>query len=230
MSEKIKVLVCEDHTIFRAGIKSALQSKEDIEIVGEAVDGQDLLKKLNYITPDVILLDINMPRMDGPTVLSTIRATEAYNNIKVIMLSMENGASMVTKMMRDGANSYLSKNDESELIYEAIVTCHEQGYFFNKLTNQSLLKTVQKNSVILDEDVELKKIEQRRIEKLKVLNSTTTISEVKVEQPKEVFHLRIPRYIIKGIVTGLIAGIIIIFIVYALIVVSNNLNFNNFTP
>jgi DNA-binding NarL/FixJ family response regulator len=225
MSEKIKVIICEDHAIFRTGIKSALQSKEDIEIIGEAVDGQDLLRKLNYLKPDIILLDINMPKMDGMTVLPILKATDAYKDIKVIILTMHNQPSMVSKMMSLGANSFLTKGDDSELIYEAIVTCYNTEYYFNKLTNESLLRTIKKNPDIIDQDEELKEIESNRQKKIQTLNS-----EVKNNDNRMKENIIIPKYIVKGVITGTIAGIAIIFLILLLKALSNNLSFNNFTP
>lgn len=229
MSLKIKVLICEDHTIYRTGIKAALQSKDDIEIIGEAADGQELLNKLTYLNPDVILLDINMPRMDGVTAIQKIKENDRYKNIKVIVLTMQNDSSMVTNMMFYGANSYLTKNADSEVIYKAIVTCYNDEYYFNKLTNESLIKTIKKNPFIIYEDDDFKKVESERKEKLKKLNAEQVKQEPKIES-KDEFNFRVPRYIIKGIATGLITSLIIIFLFYIVKALSNNMNFNNFTP
>jgi DNA-binding NarL/FixJ family response regulator len=78
-----------------------------------------------------------MPIMDGITTLPEIR--KLYPHIKVIILSMHNDHSMISKLMEIGANSYLTKNSDSETIYNAIKTCYEQEFFFNELTNKALL-------------------------------------------------------------------------------------------
>ena len=88
MLNVIKVLICDDHTLFREGVKSALSQKENIKIVGEAVDGADLLNKLAHTNPDVILLDINMPKMDGWEVLKIIKEDERTKEIPVAMFSV----------------------------------------------------------------------------------------------------------------------------------------------
>jgi len=85
----------------------------------------------------VILLDIQMPIMDGIATLPEIR--KLYPHVKVIILSMHNDHSMISKLMEIGANSYLTKNSDSETIYSAIKTCYEQEFFFNELTNKALL-------------------------------------------------------------------------------------------
>src|ERR1022692_4735237 len=133
----IKVAIADDHTLFRAGVKTALSVKKDVELIAEADNGMQLLNLLKHVEPDVILLDIQMPIMDGIQTLPEIR--KEYPNVKVIILSMHNDHSMISKLMEIGANSYLTKNSDSETIYQAIKTCYEQEFFFNELTNKALL-------------------------------------------------------------------------------------------
>ncbi|MBC7829722.1 MAG: response regulator transcription factor [Chitinophagaceae bacterium] len=133
----IKVAIADDHALFRAGVKTALSSKKDIELIAEADNGMQLIHLLRHIEPDVILLDIQMPIMDGIQTLPEIRKLRP--EAKVIILSMHNDHSMISKLMEIGANSYLTKNSDSETIYQAIRTCHDQEFFFNELTNKALL-------------------------------------------------------------------------------------------
>lgn len=133
----IKVAIADDHALFRTGVKTSLSSRKDIQMIAEAENGMQLLNLLKHIKPDVILLDIHMPIMDGYTTLPEIK--KLYPEMKVIMLSMNNDASIITKMMEIGANSYLTKESDSETIYQAIRTCYEQEFFFNDLTNKALL-------------------------------------------------------------------------------------------
>ena len=143
----IKVLIADDHVLYRAGVKTALSPKKDIKIIAEADNGMHLLNMLKMLQPDVILLDIQMPVMDGIAALPEIKKN--WPNIKVIMLTMMDDHSMITKLMELGANSYLSKTSDSEIIYEAIKTCFEQEYYFNSLTNKALLTNLkQRNNVI----------------------------------------------------------------------------------
>ncbi len=136
-NQTIKVIIADDHTLFRAGVKMALSVKRDINLIGEADNGMQLLNLLKHMEPDVILLDIQMPIMDGIATLPEIR--KLYPQIKVIILSMHNDHSMISKLMEIGANSYLTKNSDSENIYNAIRTCYEQEFYFNELTNKALL-------------------------------------------------------------------------------------------
>ena len=144
----IKVLIADDHVLYRAGVKTALSTKKDVKVIGEADNGIHLLTILKTLQPDVILLDIQMPLMDGIGALPEIK--KHWPNIKVIMLTMMDDHSMITKLMELGANSYLSKTSDSEIIYDAIKTCFDQEYYFNTLTNNALLTNLkQRNNVLI---------------------------------------------------------------------------------
>src|SRR5688500_17708420 len=133
----IKVAIADDHALFRTGVKTSLQSRKDIQMVAEAENGMQLMNLLRHIQPDVVLLDISMPIMDGLATLPEIK--KLYPNVKVIMLSMHNDHSVISKMMEIGANSYLTKESGSEMIYEAVRAVYENDFFFNELTNKALL-------------------------------------------------------------------------------------------
>ena len=136
----IRVIIADDHVLYRAGVKSALSAKKDIKIVAEADNGMHLLNLLKTVEADVILLDIQMPIMDGVAALPEIK--KVWPHLKVVMLTMIDDHSMITRLMELGANSYLSKTSDSEIIYEAIKTCKEQDYYFNALTNRALLNNL----------------------------------------------------------------------------------------
>ena len=142
--EPIKVIIADDHVLYRAGVKTALSVKKDVKVIAEADNGMRLLNMLKMIPADVILLDIQMPIMDGITALPEIK--KLYPHIKIIMLTMMDDHSMITKLMEIGANSYLTKTSDSEIIYEAIKTCFEQEYYFNSLTNKALLTNLKQRN------------------------------------------------------------------------------------
>src|SRR5665213_2443750 len=142
----INVMIVDDHVLYRAGVKTALSSKNDIKVIAEADNGAHLLNMLKGIQPDVILLDIQMPIMDGITALPEVK--KLYPGIKVILLTLLDDQSVITKLMEPGANSYLVKTSDAEVIYEAIKTCHQQEFFFNALTNKALLNNLRQKNVI----------------------------------------------------------------------------------
>ena len=99
----IRVAIADDHALFRAGVKTALAVKKDVELIAEADNGMQLLNLLKHIEPDVILLDIQMPIMDG---IQTLPETKKLRpDAKVINLATHNDHSMISKLMEIGANS-----------------------------------------------------------------------------------------------------------------------------
>jgi DNA-binding NarL/FixJ family response regulator len=147
-SNPIRVIIADDHTLFREGVKIALAQNKDIKFVGEAENGAQLMHQLRHNRPDVILLDIQMPIMDGISALVSIR--KLYGDMKVIILSMHESHSMVSTLMETGANAYLTKTADSLTIYQAIKTCYEKGFYFNDLTNVSMLQELRKKNRITE--------------------------------------------------------------------------------
>lgn len=145
-AQQIKVAIADDHKIFRDGIRMALRDKEYLKILWEAEDGKDLMHKLQLKVPDVLLMDIRMPEMDGINAISLIR--KEYEAVKIIVLTMYDDQEMITRMMEMGANAYLTKTTDPEEIYQAILTCMNDDFYFNDLVNKAvLLKLQHKKSV-----------------------------------------------------------------------------------
>ena len=186
----IKVAIADDHALFRAGVKTALSVKKDINLIAEADNGMQLLNMLQHIQPDVILLDIQMPIMDGITTLPEIR--RLYPAIKVIILSMHNDHSMISKLMEIGANSYLTKNSDSETIYQAIKTCFEQEFFFNELTNKALLSGLRtkRMETAIHEDTQLTEKEVRILKLMCEEKTTKEIADIIDISPRTVEAIR----------------------------------------
>ena len=188
-SRPIKVAIADDHALFRAGVKTALAVRKDIEMIAEADNGMQLLNLLKHIEPDVILLDIQMPLMDGITTLPEIR--KLYPDIKVIILSMHNDHSMISKLMEVGANSYLTKNSDSETIYQAIKTCFEQEFYFNELTNKALLSGLRTKKVEhAPDDVQLNDKELRILKLMCEEKTTKEIADIVDISPRTVEAIR----------------------------------------
>ena len=186
----IKVAIADDHTLFRAGVKTALSSKKDIELIAEADNGMQLLHLLRHIEPDVILLDIQMPIMDGIQTLPEIRKIRP--EAKVIILSMHNDHSMISKLMEIGANSYLTKNSDSETIYQAIRTCYDQEFYFNELTNKALLTGLRtkRTDGIHHQEADLSDKEMRVLKLMCEEKTTKEIADIVEISPRTVEAIR----------------------------------------
>jgi DNA-binding NarL/FixJ family response regulator len=118
----IKIAIADDHKILKEGIKTVLSFYKDIQVIADADNGKQLLNILLQTEPDVILLDLQMPVMDGITTLPEIR--KKYPNIKVIILSMHNDVLIISKLLKSGAHSYLLKDSDPFTIYSTIKSCY----------------------------------------------------------------------------------------------------------
>ncbi len=190
-TEKIKVLITDDHALFRTGVKTSLAHYNDIEFIGDAENGMQLLNLVKFLQPDVILLDIQMPIMDGIATLPEVK--KILPNAKIIMLTMNDDVSMISKLMGIGANSYLTKNSDSETIYEAIKTVYEKEYFFNEYTNKAILTGLKTRRVVetsLPEDAELSEKELQVLRLMCDEKSTKEIADIVDISPRTVEAIR----------------------------------------
>ena len=139
--ESIKVAIADDHKIFRDGIKMALGGREYLKIIWEAEDGKELIHKMKIKLPDVLLMDIRMPEIDGINAISILR--KEYEAVRIIVLTMYDDQEMISKMMEMGANAYLTKTTDPEEIYNAILTCINDDFYFNDLLNKAVMMKLQ---------------------------------------------------------------------------------------
>ena len=114
----IRVLLVDDHTLFRSGVKALLSRTPEFEVVGEAADGLDGVKRANALRPDVILLDLHMPGTAGKDTLKLL--LEEMPEAKVLMLTVSEDAEDLIETLRAGATGYLLKNIETETLLESI--------------------------------------------------------------------------------------------------------------
>jgi DNA-binding NarL/FixJ family response regulator len=135
---KTRVLVVDDHQMFIQGIVAMFSEDEDIDILDGCADGQAVLEQLKSVMADVILLDINLPDMDGVDVCKKISAL--YPSIKIIALTMYNEGSFITGMLKNGAKGYVLKNSDKSTLKEAIKTVHEGGSFFGEDVTKTLMQ------------------------------------------------------------------------------------------
>jgi len=126
-TELISVLLVDDHALMREGLRQLFSLEEDLQVVGEAVDGLDALEKIRQLSPDVVLMDINMPIIDGITL--TRQISEEFPSVAVIMLTMYQQHEQMLEAMKSGARGYLLKNTSAHEVAEAIRMVKENGVF-----------------------------------------------------------------------------------------------------
>lgn len=173
----IRVMIADDHRLFRTGLVAVLKEMKGIKVINEAENGKELLAKLIHERPDVILMDIKMPEMDG------IEATEIviakYPDIKVIMLTMHDDEQFITHMVDLGAHGYLLKNSDVRELELAINKVMKQGYYFNDKVAEVLLTNLigKKSKLIIKEKHELS-FSKREHEVLQLICEGFTNSEI----------------------------------------------------
>jgi len=114
----IRVLVADDHNLFRQGLKTLIETQPDMEVVGEAEDGRITLKLTRELIPDVIVMDVNMPELNG--IDASLQILSEFSNIKIIALSMYGDVRFIANMLKAGACGYLFKDCAFEELAQAI--------------------------------------------------------------------------------------------------------------
>ena len=160
----IKIMITDDHSMIREGLKNLLELEGDIEVIAEAVDGQDCLDKLETIKPDVLLLDINMPVMNGLEVLKNLKMRR--NKVKVLILTVHNEIEYLMKAVEIGIKGYVLKDSESAVLRKAIISIASgENYIQPNLIPALNAKMIEKSEDV----VKLDNLTGREIEVLKLL-------------------------------------------------------------
>jgi len=137
---EIKVVIADDHEIFRDGLKLMLSHAADISCIGEAADGNELISIVDKLKPDVVITDIKMPGLDGIEAAKQI--TALHPEIGIIGLSMFEEEQLIMDMLEAGASGYLLKNSDKEELIDAIHTVAKNGQYYCKHTSAKLAKMI----------------------------------------------------------------------------------------
>lgn len=136
---KIKIILVDDHRLVRDGIKALLTGTNNIEIIGEASDGKELIHLLISLRPDLLIMDISLPEVSGIELTKTI--CKEYPGIKVLMLSMYNSEDFILGSIKAGAKGYLPKNTSRNELLEAIYAIESGEDFFSESVSKIMLKS-----------------------------------------------------------------------------------------
>ncbi len=133
----IRILITDDHGVIRAGLRALLSGLPEIEVVGEAVDGRDTLRKAVELTPDIVLMDLSMPEMGG--VEATAQLAQIAPNVRVLILTVHEDESLLKEVIRAGAAGYIIKRAvEDELIHAIRVVARGDMYVHPSMTRALL--------------------------------------------------------------------------------------------
>ncbi|HOI33141.1 MAG: response regulator transcription factor [Bacteroidales bacterium] len=174
--EKIKVIIADDHLMVAEGIKSLIEMDDSIEVLQIAGDGKELLHILEFRDPDIVLMDIDMPVMNGLEAMLHIH--KKYPDLKVIIISMHEEKGLVKKMTDAGAKGFLFKNSDKDELTWAIKKVHQGGNYFTSRLTLNLIN--QNKSNIQSDSLDLKKalMTEREIEILKLIAEGLSNKEI----------------------------------------------------
>jgi DNA-binding NarL/FixJ family response regulator len=145
----IKVILTDDHQLVRDGIRSLLKDAKNIEVIDEASDGYELLDKLTVLKPEIIIIDVSMPRLSGIEAIK--RITESYPSIKVLVLSMFTSEEYIFNAIKAGAKGYLPKNTSKKELLEAIYSINAGNEYFSDSISNIILKSYIKKAKANDD-------------------------------------------------------------------------------
>lgn len=164
MMKQIKIVIADDHLMLREGLKQLLEMDGDIVVVEEAGNGEECLQVIKQVHPDVVLLDINMPVMDGLKMLEILRNSE-WKEQKVLILTIHNEIEYLMKAMEIGIDGYVLKDADSAILKQAIMTVNEGEEYID----YTMLPLLKEKIVQEKEKKEDDKLTRREIEVLKLL-------------------------------------------------------------
>lgn len=160
----IKIMITDDHSMIREGLKNLLELEGDIEVIAEAEDGEDCLNKLLTVKPDVLLLDINMPKLNGLEVLKKLK--ERKSKVKVLVLTVHNETEYLMKAVEIGINGYVLKDSESSELKKAIYAIYDgENYIQPSLIPSLNSKMIEKN----EDEIKIDSLTKRELQVLKEL-------------------------------------------------------------
>ena len=160
----VKIMIADDHSMIREGLKNLLELDGDIQVIAEAVDGEDCLEKLQLVKPDVLLLDINMPKKNGLEVLKSLKSRRS--KLKVLVLTIHNETEYLMKAVDIGVNGYVLKDSESAELKKAIFTVADGETYIQP----SLIPALNAKMIETNKDAEkIKSLKKREFDVFKLL-------------------------------------------------------------
>ena len=173
----IRIALVDDQKLFRSGLKLILSKQSNFEVVFEAGDGQQFFERLSFEPVDLVILDVEMPVLDGLETLTRLKREQP--DIKVLMLTMHESDRLITHLMQAGANGFLLKDEEPEVVCRAVEQVIQDGVFFRDYVSKALLKGNQRQAKSRSSDDLLRpKISERELEVLQLICQEYTSQEI----------------------------------------------------
>jgi len=160
------VLIADHHPLTREGITSLLSSNEDLEVIGQVTTGNELFRFLKHQIPDLLIMEIDLPQINGITALRTLKAD--YPGLKILVLSCHPEEMYALSAIKSGASGYISKTVSTEILKMAILQVIRGGIYLNKDITERLNSGVFKNNSLISK---FKKLSTREAEVLNLLST-----------------------------------------------------------
>lgn len=173
---RIRVYLCDDHHIVREGIKRLLATAGDMDVVGEAADGEEAIEQIPLLKPDVVLMDIRMPRRDGVAVTAAIR--QILPNVRVLALSTYVDDDLVFGAIRAGATGYLAKDVEPERLLAAIRAAAEGRSVISGELIEKVVRRIQSRDQAPGEAVGIERLTNQELTILELVSEGLTNSDI----------------------------------------------------
>ncbi|MFW6052274.1 MAG: response regulator [Desulfosalsimonas sp.] len=173
---KIKLMLADNHTVVREGLKALLERQTDIKVAAEAADGNELMGKLKEAKPDVLLLDVSMPNLAEAGTIERIRQTS--KNTEVIILTMHQKQDYIRKALHAGARGYLLKTSPFEEVLTAIRTASNHQYFLSAEINADIINKYLKKDTGKPESGSYDQLTRREQEIFRMLAEGATANEM----------------------------------------------------
>ncbi len=171
--EKIRILLVDDHQIILDGLRSLLKGVNNIQVIGDALNGEEALHTLQVLTADLVLMDIDMPILNG--IDATMRIKEEFPHTKVLILTVHNESSLIRNLISIGADGYLLKNSCKEELLDAIYKVQSGEKYFSSEVTLSLMQEDNSRDELLKSDIEFTK---RELDVLRLLADGCTNKEI----------------------------------------------------
>jgi DNA-binding NarL/FixJ family response regulator len=169
----VKILIADDHQMFIDGLRSLLEGSQDISVVGEAANGQEALDLCGEKEVDIVIMDINMPVMDG--IQATRELLKKDPTIKILALSMYNDREYIGDILKAGAQGYILKNTGKETLLKAITTIESGGSYLGEEVSKTLLNSFIRNP---RQPQTMERLSGREMEVLECIASGNTTQEI----------------------------------------------------
>lgn len=176
---KISILIVDDHALVRDGIIAMLKNEDDIHIIGEAVDGEEAVAKNNELNPDIIIMDIMMPKFNGLEAAKMIKAQ--HPGSKIIFLSMEVKEDFISEAIKAGASGYIPKDSNKVILINAIRSVFKGEKYFHSMVSELIFNQFYEKSIGNEKakkTYSAGKISNREVEVLKLIASGFSNSQI----------------------------------------------------